>query len=260
MRCSAGVVFLVLVGAGCARQERPVDAGPDAPGPDTPAIDAPPDVPADSSVADARGDALLDAPTDARPDARSETGADAGVDAGRDAGRDAPTDTGTSSLVACAPEVPPGSSAGLVVSAMFWPGFQFQVTTAARLAAIGVQGHADAAAGSIHASVVRLGGPGAPPDLVDPADLVTRTLVSLPGGTVSPVITTPVDAPLAPGWYALVVGTGAHGASAASASLPSGGDRGCISAPGSGFPFSIRQSDGMLILQAAMPHLFVVLE
>jgi hypothetical protein len=85
-------------------------------------------------------------------------------------------------------------------------------------------------------------------------------LVTLPGGSVSPVVTAPVDAPLDPGWYALVVGTGAHGASATTASLPSGGDRGCVAAPGSGFPFSIRQSDGMLILQAAMPHLFVVLE
>jgi hypothetical protein len=262
MRSTLALVALIALAAGCARPER-ADAGADAPRP----VDAPS---ADAGL-DARA---LDAPTatdtgtDARvtveaPDAARDGGLDAGRDTGgasTDAGSDAGgTDAGTG-ILACAPEVPPGASAGLVCSAMFWPGFQFQVTTATRLLAVGVQGHSDGPAGSVHASVYRLTAMGAAPNLADPGALLARTLISLPGGSASPVVAAPVDAAVGPGWYALVVGTGAHGASATSATIPSGGDRGCVSAPGSGFPFSIRQSDGMLILQAAMPHLFVVLE
>lgn len=257
---------LVLVLAGCPGPAA-LDAGPDAARLDAPtfdAFDAPSDVAGDAPDAPidaplAMRDAPLDAPLDTPLDGGRDTGVDAPIlrDAGADGGVDA---GGGSTIVQCAPPIPAGASSGLVCSAGFWPGFQFEITADRHLIGLGVQGAVDGSMpASVHATLFRIAGPGATPMLADPGSVVTRQLITLPNGT--PMIgTASADVILPPGWYALVVGTGAHGATATSATLPSGGGGGCTSTPGSGFPFTVRLMDGMYILQGASPHLFVVLE
>jgi hypothetical protein len=225
----------------------------------------------------------LDAPDSARPDSgRRDTdlNPDAALDAStpRDTGMDAPSamdaarpdaaaldapmrdapspgsDAGPrGTVIECAPVVPSGASAGLVFSRMFWPGFRFEVTTSTRATRLGLQ-IAPERAGVVQAALVRLTGPSDGPDAADlsGADVVARADLAMPASASALVLGVDVDIALTPGWYALVFGTSDVGGS-----LPSAGGRGCVSSPGSSFPFSIRQSDGTLILQGAEPHLFV---
>jgi hypothetical protein len=95
----------------------------------------------------------------------------------------------------------------------------------------------------------------------DPAiagsDVLMRTTFAYPASPGVPIVSAgPLDIMLPPGWYAVVFGTGAFGGTA-TGTIPSGGGAGCISSPGSSYPFTIRQSDGMFILQGAQPHFFV---
>jgi hypothetical protein len=93
------------------------------------------------------------------------------------------------------------------------------------------------------------------PDLTG-SDVIATTTVSLPGGASSATVSSPIGAVLTPGWYAAVFGAGAFGATITSATVHSNsGTGGCGS--GYGYPFSIRQSDGMFVLQAATPHFAV---
>lgn len=265
------LVCCALVVAGCGRGGA-VDAGLDAgltrdvPAPlDVPGADVM-DAPVDTRVVpDAPGtDAptALDAPSDVPVDAPADVPTDAPADAPVDASTtDAGSDAGAGGIVACAPVVPSGASSGLVCNDTFWPGFQFEVRATAHLFAVGVQGHVDASVdGTVHVTVYRLTGSGVAPDVAAPSAVVAPTLIALPGGIDSAVVPAPADAVLDPGWYALVVGTGAYGATATSATIPSGGGSGCISLPGSGYPFTIRRTDGSYILQGASPHLFVGLD
>ena len=104
--------------------------------------------------------------------------------------------------------------------------------------------------------VVYQDGFGTPGNTGEPNAAFIPLAPSLEFDTYLTVDSGPVSATLAPGWYAAVFGTGAFGATLGSATVHSNsGSGGCAS--GFGFPFSIRQSDGMLILQGATPH-FVV--
>ncbi|MBL8681242.1 MAG: hypothetical protein JNK05_18840 [Myxococcales bacterium] len=230
---------------------------------------------ADASVIDASDDAfdgrspVVDASDATSADVvdASDTSmvdsADALADSGTDgAGPDA--SDGSSTLaprtVACAPVAPPGTSGGLSLSSNFWPGFRFEITgTAVELVEIGGQFAASAPGGTIHATVVRLTGPSDTPDapgLTGP-DVVTRVSITV-GAAPTPgeVRTAAATAMLAPGWYAVVYGTGAFGATLTNATIPSTGGGGCTLLP-STFPFTIRQSDGSFVLQGAEPHMFV---
>lgn len=202
-------------------------------------------------------DAAMDAPSAmdaARPDAAASDAA--ATDAPM---RDAPspgTDTGPrGTTIECAPVVPSSASSGLVFSRMFWPGFRFEVTSSAHASRVGLQITPDRT-GVVQAALVRLTGPSDGPDVADlsGADVLARADVAMPASATAIVVSADVDVALTPGWYALVFGTTDVGGS-----IPSAGGRGCVSSPGSSFPFSIRQSDGTLILQGAEPHLFVEL-
>ena len=272
-RASLVLLLLGLVSTsastlGCDERRTARDAGDesDAASADAPDMDAPDAVRPDSGRRDTdlNPDAALDAstPRDAGMDAPST------MDAARPdaAGLDAPTpmrdaastgsDTGPrGTVIECAPVVPSGASAGLVFSRMFWPGFRFEVTASTRATRLGLQ-IAPERAGVVQAAIVRLTGPSDAPDVADlsGADVALRADLAMPASATALVLGVDVDVALTPGWYALVFGTTDVGGS-----LPSAGGRGCISSPGSSFPFSIRQSDGMLILQGAEPHLFVEL-
>jgi hypothetical protein len=183
--------------------------------------------------------------------------ASGGAGNGGYAGASAP-DAGWNNTIACAPPVG-SSSTGLACSPEFWPGFQFKISVNSHLVGLGIQGSAKGSTGSVHATVYRLTGPNNAPVLDNPSAVVVRTLVTLPGGTPA-IGAASVNASLTPGWYALVVGTGAYGATASEATVPSGGTSGCTSNPDSGFPFTIRMSDKNYSTQAASPHLFVAIE
>lgn len=198
------------------------------------------------------------APTDAGMDApapRDAFALDAAsvLDAAREAG--VASDAGAGVTLACAPVVPSDATSGLLFSSNLWPGFRFQVTRATRTQRVGLQLRPDAA-GTAFAAIVRLTGASDTPDAADlsSADVIARADVTLPSATSSVVVSTDLDVALDPGWYALVFGTTGTGGT-----LPSAGGAGCVSSPGSSYPFTIRQSDGMFILQGAEPHLFVSL-
>jgi hypothetical protein len=241
----------------------------------------------DASTPDARSDDDADVDRDASPDedagARIDgstrdastmdaSTADASVmDASADAstadasGADAttpdasPTDGAPTVAFMCVPAVSGNElNPGLVLSSMFWPGFRFEVPAGASVTttAIGLNVQSSSA-GTVFAALVRLTSMSDAPDAADltGSDVLATTTVALPGGASSVTATAPIGVTLTPGWYAAVFGTGAFGATIASASVHSNaGDR-CMSPYG--YPFSIRQSDGMLILQAVSPH-FVV--
>lgn len=216
-----------------------VGLGPDAPR-DASATDAP-------MIPDAGGDALSPSPDAARS-----------TDAGRDASAtDAvgPDAGPAGSVIECAPVVGSSATAGLVFSSAFWPGFRFQLAAPARLRRVGLELTPDGA-GTVTAHVVALSGPSDVPD--DPgltgSDVIVRADVAVPAAGRPIVVGADADLAVGAGWYALVFGTTSTGGT-----LPSGGGRGCVTTPASGYPFSIRRSDGMLILQGAEPHLFVEL-
>ncbi len=234
------------------------DSGLDARELDANSLDA--RAPSDASAMDARAiDArAIDAravdgsPIDARAvDARA-------IDA-RAADAPAPSpdalvaDGGGAVLIECAPVVGSGATAGLLFSSNLWPGYRFQLASPGRARRVGLELTPDGAS-TVSAAIVALTGPSDTPD--DPAlggaDVLVRTDVSVPAASRPIVASSDLDFSLGAGWYALVFSTTTTGGT-----LPSGGGRGCVSTPSSGFPFTIRQSDGMFILQGAQPHLFV---
>lgn len=66
----------------------------------------------------------------------------------------------------------------------------------------------------------------------------------------------PMSGGLRPGWYALLLGTGAVGAPLSSASLVAMPRPGCVSLPPPAPPFSMRQSDGRRLLEGVSAHVF----
>ena len=265
-RAFLSCLLLLVVLPACDERRASRDAfvaTDDAPSMDAPAPDAPERPDSGRRDTDLNPDAALDAAVIVTPDAGMD--ASVSIDAARTPDaftRDAPasstdanSDTGVATrTLACAPIVPPEATAGMVFSTMFWPGFRFEATTATRATRVGLQ-LAPERAGTFFAAIVRLTGPSDTPDASDlsGADVVARVDLSMPAAPRAIVVDAPVDVPLTAGWYALVFGTDAVGGT-----LPSNGGSGCVSVPGT-FPFSIRQSDGMFILQGAEPHLFVQL-
>ncbi len=221
-----------------------LDGSPDDGSPDdgSPDDDAASDA---STVTDAS--TLIDAAMDASADLDSSTGTDGG------------TDAGPAVLFQCVPPmVGNETSAGLVLSADVWPGFRFQVTgSAVTTTSMGLNVESPSA-GTVFGAIVSLSGMTDGPDAPDltSGDVLATTSIALPGSAMSTTASGSVSVALAPGWYMAVFGTGAFGATLASATVHSNsGDVGC--SHGFGYPFSIRQSDGLLIPQAATPHFFV---
>jgi hypothetical protein len=251
--------FALVAGCSCGRDRPPgSDAGrADAGGFDAPSFDAP--VPGDGGT-DAASDAAdapaIDAPVDGGRDAPPVDAP--AIDAGADGGTDAPV---ASTLIECMPPVPPGATAGIVFSPMFWSGFRFQITAAggSRIVRAGLQVRPEPGPGTAFAGLVRLTDMNDVPD--DPAlrgaDVLDVETIALPASATSVIVEAAFDIPVPPGWYAVVFGTGAFGATLPSGSIPSAGGGGCRLLPSGTYPFTIRQSDGMFILQGAEPHMFV---
>lgn len=231
--------------------DRALDALPDA-RPDA-LPDSAPDARLDA-VADALPDTLPDALPDAAPDAVSDATADATIDAAVEAGSDAAAERVLARALRWWSVAARGSTRMRIFGRVF--ASEIAGAPTVQVTEIGLQASVSAG-GSMHATLVRLSGPSDTPDMgnLTGSDVVLHTLITFPAGSTATVQRAMVDATVSSGWYAVVFGTGAFGATAASASVPSAGGAGC-SLPGSSFPFTIRQSDGMFILQGATPHMF----
>lgn len=264
-------VLAASLGSGCevrraivtdsgARDAADLDgAASDARTPDALALDARPD-----------DDAARDAPVldGATSDGALDAGVlDAGVlDAGAlDAGvidAGAPDASVPTTRLECAVPVPAGPGSGIVLSSNIWSGFRFEITGGARIVGLGLEFTPEPGPGTVFGALVRLTGASDVPD--DPAlggsDVLDVRSISVPSTGGAPVVAqAALDVLATPGWYAVVFGTGAFGATLTGGTIPSGGGGGCRALPGSGYPFSLRQSDGMFILQGAEPHMFVEL-
>jgi len=234
------------------------EAGPDARTADAGVEGGLPDGGTDAGALDGGRDALV-----------SDAGVDAGTDAGSDAGSfDAgPTGVCTPSagclFLECVSTVVPNETmSGMVLSANFWPGFRFQIPTGGDRAVRRIEVNlrsGSASAGTIFTALVRLTGPSDTPDASDltGADVLTTLVIAVPGGTaVSKTVGADTAITVPAGWYAAVFGTGAFGGTLATATVHSNFGGGMCGG-GFGYPFSIRQSDGMFILQSATPHMAV---
>lgn len=143
---------------------------------------------------------------------------------------------------------------GSALSANFWPGWRFEVTHAVHITEVGFNGSMDDHA-SIFVAIVALTGPNDTPDSPDlrSTDVLANEVRS-PGTSSAPRdIDLTYDVVLQPGWYALVVGTGAHGATSNGGNVTSGHIP-VARAQGS---FTIRQTDGAFILQSGARRFYL---
>lgn len=153
-----------------------------------------------------------------------------------------------------------GATSGISFSSNFWSGFRFPITTSggARIVRIGLELDPDSA-GTAFGAIVRLTGMSDMPD--DPtlvgADVLAVVSITVPASPGFVIVEAPTDVMVPPGWYAVVFGTGAFGATVTGGTIPSAGGGGCRALGTSDYPFTIRQSDGMFVLQGAEPHMFV---
>jgi hypothetical protein len=108
-------------------------------------------------------------------------------------------------------------SSGVLLDDDSWIMHRFEVTSSSRLETVGgAFWNFDSAAATAFAAVVQLSGPSDFPDSnnLSTADLLGTTFVDIAGSQFDAIDSSgPIDLTLAPGWYALVFGTGAFGAS-----------------------------------------------
>jgi uncharacterized repeat protein (TIGR01451 family) len=144
---------------------------------------------------------------------------------------------------------------GLGVSANYFPGHTFRLTERAHISAVGAQLKSFTAT-SVFAGLYRIGTPVSPADVVNDSNLVAVTLLDVPaGGSVSEV-SGAMDVDLEPGWYALMIGQGRHGATATGLAVtlvPTGNPK----PPQSWGPYSVNTTTGNLVLQQTSTRLFV---
>ena len=146
--------------------------------------------------------------------------------------------------------------AAILLTDNVWPGWRFEVPADVQLfqvTDVGYQG--SYTAGSIFAAIVALDGPTDEPDALDlTGDDVVKTAVS----SANPVdgdadIIVRLDTRLEPGWYAVIFGSNAFGAS--------GGDGlvrdGQTTVQGSQLPFAINQEQNRFQLQVIEARLFI---
>jgi hypothetical protein len=146
------------------------------------------------------------------------------------------------------PVVPP-SGGGVSVTDGFYSGVNFEIDHPVNLRRIGA--HLGGGIGSVFGAVVEASGFASvpdPPDLTGP-DVLATTLVERTAGEGDEW--GDVDLMLEPGWYGVIFGSGAFGATA-NTSLP---DLGESNGPYWN-PYSIRQSDGERFFQAADVRIF----
>ena len=217
--------------------------------------DAPGPLPdaADTSVATDAGRDANDAGRDA-----SDAGRDGGADASdaRDGGGCSPVDCPTVKLE-CVPQAAP-TGGGLVIDTVFYVAFRFQVPAGRTLLSsqVGALIRPVNDAGSIFAALIAVPGPTASlKAALTPSDVLGSSVITVAGGGTNPkVVSAPLSATLAPGWYALAFGTDMLGASGAHVSIVALTDNGCTNGQ---HLVSVRET-GENILQSSGGYLYVL--
>ncbi len=107
------------------------------------------------------------------------------------------------------------SGQGVTVSSTFYTGWRFQVTDGP-LITTDIGAHFSGNGGAtLFGAIVRLTGPQDSPDRFDltSSDVLTTTVFNGPAGSASQEISTPLNIELQNGWYLVIFGAGAFGAS-----------------------------------------------
>ncbi|MBW2527161.1 MAG: hypothetical protein JRI23_23465 [Deltaproteobacteria bacterium] len=162
---------------------------------------------------------------------------------------------GATMVLESATEGPPTSS-GALISDEFWPGWRFQVPAGGmEVSSVGYFG-TKIGVGTIFVAIVALTSGTDEPDShqLNTADVIALELqdpglVDLPGMDIH----FPLDTSLAAGWYAVVFGTGSHGATSSGGSLKYGHNH----VSGQQSIFTLVQSTGGLSTQTAGLRVFV---
>ena len=249
---AARLVALCVVTVGCASNSV---AARDPGATDAPTLDG---ALPDAEAADA-------APVDARADASDEVTGDAGLvdgslvhDGGPDAAHvasDAGLDAGSEMVILESATLGAGASTGSVIRDDRWPGWRFEVTgRGLEVVGVGWNGHVDDT-NRLFVAVVALTGPDDLPDASDlsGSDVIRRSLfVTGPVG-VNHEIDVPMDVTLAPGWFAIVVGAGAHFATSAGGLVVDGHEM----VPGAQPTFALHPTTGALVPEATGKRFYV---
>jgi hypothetical protein len=191
-------------------------------------------------------------------------------DAGRDTGADAsdardggcnPVDCPTVKFE-CVPQAA-ATGGGLVVDTTFYVAYRFQVPAGRTLTSseVGALIRPVADAGSLFAALIAMPTPTTTlKAALTPSDVVASRVITVAGGggdagAFAPrVVSTLISATLAPGWYALAIGTNALGASGANLSIVSLSSNGCTNGQ---HLVSVRQT-GENILQSSAGYMYVI--
>lgn len=149
---------------------------------------------------------------------------------------------------------PGQTGGGNGISDTIFPGHMFRVTERTEITELGAGNLSGADGESIFISLYRTTTPATPPDIVNDTDLIEAELVTIPTGGAADVTGT-VNAIVEPGWYAIVAGSGRHGATAGTfaATLV---NTGTTTTPNSYGPYVLNSTTGGLSLQASTFRVF----
>lgn len=152
---------------------------------------------------------------------------------------------------------PPGANPGAAaISNQIFPGHSFRLEQRAHVTALGAHlVGAVQAPGSVFAALYRIGTQDAAPGVINDHNLVATTLLEVVSNQPDDIYGT-VDVTLEPGWYALIVGTGRHGASAGALQvrMPAAASQ---TTPRSWGPYSVNAGTGAASLNAARTRFMV---
>lgn len=146
------------------------------------------------------------------------------------------------------------NSGAAAISQLVFPGHSFRLEERAHITALGAY-LSSTTPGSVFAALYRIGPHDAAPGVLDESGLVAATLLEADGNGAADVYGA-VDVVVEPGWYAIVVGIGRHGASAGplQVSMPSAGSQGT---PQSWGPYSVNTTTGAANLNASRTRFMV---
>lgn len=146
-------------------------------------------------------------------------------------------------------------SGGLAISTASAAGYTFRVTQRTNISEVGAELGTYRTSTTVYAALYRVGTPNATPDVLNDSQLLATALLSVPNGQGHD-IHVPMTATLAPGWYAIVLGSGKFGATAGNFDVTLEGTSG--SAPATSFgPYSAYYADNSRILQGTKLRIYL---
>lgn len=142
---------------------------------------------------------------------------------------------------------------GEPINANYIAAHSFRLTQATHISALGAFIRAYNS-DPVYAALYRIDTPRSGLDAVNDTDLLAVTLLT--PGTSAADISGPVSITLQPGWYAIGIGTGRHGATASAIDATLANTGTATTTPSFG-PYSVNTGNNALLLQGITTHLFV---